>query len=66
MVIFEIVNFFYKLFNLLVAYLINSCRSLGILTLGSTEEDSLAEAKEMVMLIIDPPEVEVDTDYDGE
>jgi len=38
----------------------------GILTLGSTEEDSLAEAKEMVMLIIDPPEVEVDTDYDGE
>jgi len=38
----------------------------GILTLGSTEEDSLAEAKEMVMLIIDPPEVEVDTDYEGE
>ena len=38
----------------------------GILTLGSTEEDSLAAAKEMVMLIIDPPEVEVDTDYDGE
>ena len=38
----------------------------GILTLGSTEEDSLSEAKEMVMLIIDPPEVEVDTDYDGE
>ena len=37
----------------------------GILTLGSTEEDS-REAKEMVMLIIDPPEVEVDTDYDGE
>ena len=38
----------------------------GILTLGSTEEDSLNDAKEMVMLIIDPPEVEVDTDYDGE
>ncbi len=38
----------------------------GILTLGSTEEDSLAAAKEMVMLTIDPPEVEVDTDYDGE
>ena len=38
----------------------------GILTLGSTEEDGLAAAKEMVMLIIDPPEVEVDTDYDGE
>ena len=38
----------------------------GILTLGSTEEDSLVAAKEMVMLIIDPPEVEVDTDYDGE
>ena len=38
----------------------------GILTLGSTEENSLAAAKEMVMLIIDPPEVEVDTDYDGE
>ena len=38
----------------------------GILTLGSTEEDSLAAAKEMVMLIIDPHEVEVDKDYDGE
>ena len=38
----------------------------GILTLGSTEEDSLNDAKEMVMLIIDPPEVEVDTDYEGE
>jgi polyribonucleotide nucleotidyltransferase len=38
----------------------------GILTLGSTEEEGLAAAKEMVMLIIDPPEVEVDTDYDGE
>ena len=38
----------------------------GILTLGSTEEDSLANAKEMVMLIINPPEVEVGTDYEGE
>ena len=38
----------------------------GVLTLGSTEEDSLSEAKEMVMLIIDPPEVEIDTDYEGE
>jgi polyribonucleotide nucleotidyltransferase len=38
----------------------------GILTLGSTEEEGLAAAKEMVMLIIDPPAVEVDTDYDGE
>ena len=38
----------------------------GILTLGSTEEESLATAKEMVMLIIDPPEVEVGTDYEGE
>jgi polyribonucleotide nucleotidyltransferase len=38
----------------------------GILTLGSTEEEGLEAAKEMVMLIIDPPEVEVDTDYDGE
>ena len=38
----------------------------GILTLGSTEEEGLAAAKEMVMLIIDPPEVKVDTDYDGE
>jgi len=38
----------------------------GILTLGSTEEESLTAAKEMVMLIIDPPEVEVGTDYEGE
>ena len=38
----------------------------GILTLGSTEEEGLEAAKEMVMLIIDPPAVEVDTDYDGE
>ena len=38
----------------------------GILTLGSTEEESLVTAKEMVMLIIDPPEVEVGTDYEGE
>ncbi len=38
----------------------------GVLTLGSTEEYSLSEAKEMVMLIIDPPEVEIDTDYEGE
>ena len=32
---------------------------MKILTLGSTEEDSIAVAKEMVMLIIDPPEAEV-------
>ena len=38
----------------------------GVLTLGSTEEESLIAAKEMVMLIIDPPEVEVGTDYEGE
>jgi len=38
----------------------------GILTLGSTEEDSIAVAKEMVMLIIDPPEAEVGEEYEGE
>ena len=38
----------------------------GVLTLGSTEEEALIAAKEMVMLIIDPPEVEVGTDYEGE
>ena len=38
----------------------------GILTLGSTEEDSIAVAKEMVMLIIDPPEAEVGEEYQGE
>jgi len=38
----------------------------GILTLGSTEEDAIAAGKEMVMLIIDPPEAEVGAEYDGE
>jgi len=38
----------------------------GILTLGSTEEEAIAAGKEMVMLIIDPPEAEVGTQYDGE
>jgi len=38
----------------------------GILTLGSTEEDNIAVAKEMVMLIIDPPEAEVGEEYEGE
>ena len=38
----------------------------GILTLGSTEEDSIAVAKEMVMLIIDPPEAKVGEEYEGE
>ena len=38
----------------------------GILTLGSTEEDAIAAGKEMVMLIIDPPEAEVGVEYDGE
>ena len=38
----------------------------GILTLGSTEEESIAVAKEMVMLIIDPPEAEVGEEYEGE
>ena len=38
----------------------------GILTLGSTEEEALAAGKEMVMLIIDPPEAEVGAEYDGE
>ena len=38
----------------------------GILTLGSTEEDSIAVAKEMVMLIINPPEAEVGEEYEGE
>ena len=31
----------------------------GILTLGSTEEEGLEAAKEMVMLIINPPEVSI-------
>ena len=38
----------------------------GILTLGSTEEVAIAAGKEMVMLIIDPPEAEVGAEYDGE
>ena len=38
----------------------------GILTLGSTEEEAIAAGKEMVMLIIDPPEAEVGVVYDGE
>ena len=38
----------------------------GILTLGSTEEKAIAAGKEMVMLIIDPPEAEVGAEYDGE
>ena len=38
----------------------------GILTLGSTEEDAIAAGKEMVMMIIDPPEAEVGAEYDGE
>ena len=38
----------------------------GILTLGSTEEEAIAAGKEMVMLIIDPPEAEVGAEYDGE
>ena len=38
----------------------------GILTLGSTEEDAISAGKEMVMLIIDPPEAEVGAEYDGE
>ena len=38
----------------------------GILTLGSTEEEAIAAGKEMVMMIIDPPEAEVGAAYDGE
>ena len=38
----------------------------GILTLGSTEEEAIEAGKEMVMLIIDPPEAEVGAEYDGE
>ncbi len=38
----------------------------GILTLGSTEEEAIAAGKEMVMMIIDPPEAEVGAEYDGE
>jgi polyribonucleotide nucleotidyltransferase len=38
----------------------------GILTLGSTEEEAIAAGKEMVMMIIDPPEAEVGASYDGE
>jgi len=38
----------------------------GLLTLGSTEEDALEKAKEMVMMIIDPPEAEVGKEYSGE
>ncbi len=38
----------------------------GILTLGSTEEDAIAAGKEMIMMIIDPPEAEVGVEYDGE
>ena len=38
----------------------------GILTLGSTEEEAIAAGKEMVMVIIDPPEAEVGAEYDGE
>ena len=38
----------------------------GILTLGSTEEEAIAAGKEMVMMIIDPPEAEVGVEYDGE
>ena len=38
----------------------------GILTLGSTEEEAIAAGKEMVMMIIDPPEAEVGVVYDGE
>ncbi len=38
----------------------------GILTLGSTEEEAIAAGKEMVMMIINPPEAEVGAEYDGE
>ena len=38
----------------------------GILTLGSTEEEAIAAGKEMVMMIIDPPEAEVGAEYNGE
>ena len=38
----------------------------GILTLGATEEEAIAAGKEMVMLIIDPPEAEVGAEYEGE
>ena len=38
----------------------------GILNLGSTEEEAIAAGKEMVMMIIDPPEAEVGASYDGE
>ncbi len=38
----------------------------GLLTLGSTEEESLIKGKEMIMLIIDPPEPEIGKEYDGE
>ena len=34
--------------------------------MGSTEEEAIAAGKEMVMLIIDPPEAEVGAQYDGE
>ena len=38
----------------------------GILTLGSTEQESLDTAKEMVMAIIDPEEPELNQEYEGE
>ena len=38
----------------------------GILTLGSTEEEARAAGKEILMMIIDPPEAEVGAEYDGE
>ena len=38
----------------------------GILTLGSTEQESLDTAKEMVMAIIDPEEPELNQKYEGE
>ena len=38
----------------------------GILTLGSTEQEALDTAKEMVMAIIDPEEPEINQEYEGE
>ena len=38
----------------------------GILTLGSTEQESLDTAREMVMAIIDPEEPELNQEYEGE
>ena len=37
-----------------------------ILTLGSTEQEALDTAKEMVMAIIDPEEPEINQEYEGE